>query len=480
MLSTPPLGPRRPVRKSTGRRPPMPAQPGVLHLSPFDPQAEEPAPTPSGLLAALRGALGALGGACVVPEAQPPAHPSPWARHVTTERVADARLQQAEPFASQALWPALHSFAAHLRFEPRDWEAFVRFNDAFAQAAARAWDRAPADHRPVVWVHDHRLMLVPGLLRRARPQAAIGFFVHSPFPAPDVWQVLPPHQTLLDSLLDADLLGFQSARHRDLLLEAAGHARTRRAARAPTCAVSPVGVDVDAMAALASQPRVRAEVQRVRGAFGPVRLVLCAHRLDATKGLREQVRGFAELLERHPEHRGRVSLLLASAVAPAHDAPALERELDEAVARLNGRFEDGRWTPVHFVTRPLTREELAASFALADVALAAPLREGQNLVAKEYVTARLDGGGSLVLGTLSGTADELPQAISCHPYDPSSIADALHRALTEPEADRARRMRTLRRQVLAQDVHRWARDFARRLAQSAAPRTQPLRAPDSR
>jgi trehalose 6-phosphate synthase len=434
--------------------------------------------TTGGLSTALDAALRSLGGRWISsgPLEQPMRAPADAeGRSYDVEHV---RLTPREHdgyyggFANRVLWPLFHYFVGRVNFDPAEWGEFVKVNGRFAVAVVRALEEGRED--AVAWVHDYHLMLAPRMIRDRRPGARVGFFLHVPFPAYEAFRILPTRVEILEGLLGADLVGFHTAAYRDAFLESCRrllgarvdrtHAVLHRGRRTATLA-SPIGIDVAWHEAVASDPATVARARRLRRHVPGEVLLLGVDRLDYSKGLLERLSGLARLFERHPEHRGRVTLVQVAVPSRVRveEYRQLKRQVDEAVGKLEGRFGDESWSPVRYIARALAPEELAAWYRAADVCLVTPLRDGLNLVAKEYVATRTDGGGALVLSEFAGAVEELPQAYVVNPFGPDNLSGALHAAITDDRLERLRRMEALRGRVCANDVHLWASGFLRQL-----------------
>jgi trehalose 6-phosphate synthase/phosphatase len=380
-------------------------------------------------------------------------------------------------FSNGVLWPLFHYLVDQMPLQVKDWDAYEKVNERFADVVA-------AHYRPgdLVWIHDFQLMLVPRLLRARVPEARIGFFLHIPFPASEVFRILPGRDALLDGMLGADLVGFHTAaymRHfASSLLRIRGVAadvdRVHIDGREIRLGVFPMGVDPAKFAALAADPEVVAEARALRDPPGSA-LLVGIDRLDYTKGIPRRLLAFEALLRQDPSLCERVRLVQVAVPSRTGVGAYQEfrRQLDELVGRVNGAFGTPRWTPVHYVYRNLSDRELAALYLAADVMLVTPLRDGMNLVAKEFVATRTDGDGVLVLSELAGAAAELAEAVLVNPYDVERTAEAIHHALTMPADERHARMRALRKRVLRYDVHHWARSFLAALEESESQVARP-------
>lgn len=381
-------------------------------------------------------------------------------------------------FSNGVLWPACHYLVDRLPLQTPDWDVYRRVNERFADAIAAQW--RPGD---VIWVHDFHLMLLPALLRQRVPEARIGFFLHIPFPSSEVFRVLPWRAELLRGLLGADQIGFHTlgyVRHfaasllRILGLEVEID-RVVVDGREVRLTALPMGIDVRHFEQLAADPEIRAEAAAMRAGSGPTRIVLGIDRLDYTKGIPRRLLAFERLLERRKADEPPVQLVLV-AVTSRDDVTeyrAFKRTVDELVGRINGRFGTPGFTPIRYVNRGLDSRGVTALYLTADVMFVTPLRDGLNLVAKEFVAARADGDGVLVLSEFAGVATELPAAIQFNPYDIEGGAAALERALAMGEEERRRRMSSLREAVVEHDVHGWVRTFLDELSAPGGAREQP-------
>jgi len=369
-----------------------------------------------------------------------------------------------ESFSNSVLWPTFHYLMGQAPLYVPDWEAYESANDRFADAVAAVWK--PGD---TVWVHDYQLMRVPALLRKRIPEARIGFFLHIPFPASDVFRTLPARAELLEGLLASDLVGFHTSaylRHfASSVLWILGAPvdvdSVRWKGREVKLGVFPMGVDAAGFAAKALGEDVDLRVRGIRGEDEAALVLVGIDRLDYTKGIPRRLLAFERLLQKHPELREKTRLIQV-AVPSRTSVDAYQdfrAEVDRLVGRINGAFATARWTPVHYLYRSLSEQEVIDLYRSADVMLVTPLRDGMNLVAKEFVASRVDGDGVLVLSEFAGASSELAEAVHVNPYDVDGVADALVRALTMPESERRARMKGLRDRVARWDVARWASSF---------------------
>jgi trehalose 6-phosphate synthase/phosphatase len=366
--------------------------------------------------------------------------------------------------ANGVIWPLFHYLLDRVPGDIRDWSAYESANQRFADVVAN--EARPED---LIWVQDYQLLLLPALLRQRLPRARIGFFLHIPFPSSEVFRILPYREAVLEGLLGADLIGFHTfndQRHFSAaLLSVLGFDteldRVEVEGRSVRLAVFPMGVDARGFAELAAEPAVVEAALKLRSAHAAEKLLLGIDRLDYTKGLTRKFLAIERLLERSPAYRGKIRLLQVA--VPSRESVSayreLKREIEEIAGRINGAHATLHSAPIHYVYDSVDQSELVASYRAADVMLVTPLRDGMNLVAKEYVASRIDGDGVLVLSEFAGAASELADALVVNPYDVAAIAGALERALEMDEPERRRRMRRLREKVEARPVELWASSF---------------------
>ncbi|MCV7055819.1 alpha,alpha-trehalose-phosphate synthase (UDP-forming) [Mycolicibacterium gilvum] len=384
-----------------------------------------------------------------------------------------------EGFSNATLWPLYHDVIVKPTYHREWWERYVDVNRRFAEAAART-----AAEGATVWVQDYQLQLVPKMLRMLRPDLTIGFFLHIPFPPVELFLQMPWRTEIIEGLLGADLVGFHlpgGAQNFLILARRLLGAVTSRGNvgvrsrfgevqfgfRKVKVGAFPISID---SAELDQHARTRATRQRakeIRAELGnPRKVLLGVDRLDYTKGIDVRLRAFSELLE-----EGRIDpedTVLVQLATPSRERVQsyieMREDIERQVGHVNGEFGKVGHPVLHYLHRPIPREDLVAFFVAADVMLVTPLRDGMNLVAKEYVACRHDLGGALVLSEFTGAAAELRQAYLTNPHHLEGVKDAIEAALNQSPEEGRRRMRALRRQVLAHDVDRWARSFLDALA----------------
>jgi glucosylglycerol-phosphate synthase len=389
-------------------------------------------------------------------------------------------------FTSTALWPVLFSMLDRARFTNDAWQTYRRVNEQFAAAACE--EAAPG---ALVWVNDFHLMLVPRLIKERRPDIRVALFLHTTFPPPDIFGVIPWRKDLLDGLLHLDLIGFHipsyalnfaNTAERFLDARPAEVVKTDLISRGPAVAVArypsvlrykdrevaigvyPVGVDVDLFSAVAESATTRERTDEIRERAGArTTLILSAERLDYVKGVLERLECFERFLDRHPERHGEVSFIQIAVPTRTgmEEFQEMRRLTDEAVGRINGRFRTIEWEPVLHFYGSFDREELIAFYAAADILWVTPLRDGLNLVAKEYVVSRPEGDGVVILSEFAGAAAELDGVLLVNPYSPDDMDRALEAAVKMPAEELADRMERLRHRVTEYDIHRWSEALLR-------------------
>jgi trehalose 6-phosphate synthase len=390
--------------------------------------------------------------------------------------------QYYEGFSNATLWPLYHDVIEQPEYHREWWERYADVNRRFAEAASAA-----AGEHATVWVQDYQLQLVPKMLRMLRPDLTIGFFLHIPFPPVELFMQLPWRTEIVEGLLGADLVGFQLPGGAENFLYLARRlvgANTSRASvgvrsrfgeaqygfRTVTVGAFPISIDSTALDHTARHRPVRHRAREIRAELGnPRKMLLGVDRLDYTKGIDVRLRAFSELLaEGRAKRDDTVMVQLATPSRERVESyKRLRDNIERQVGHINGEYAEVGHPVVHYLHRPVPREELIAFFVAADVMLVTPFRDGMNLVAKEYVACRGDLGGALVLSEFTGAAAELRQAYLTNPHDIEGVKDAIEAAMNQTVEEGRRRMRALRRQVLTHDVDGWARSFLDALAAHA-------------
>ena len=375
-------------------------------------------------------------------------------------------------YSNETLWPLFHDLQSRCVFEPRYWTAYLEANRRFAERIAERL--RPSDF---VWVHDYQLMMVADWLHSMGVEARTGFFLHIPFPPPDIFMKLPERQALLHGLLQFDLLGFQTQRDRRNFIQCVRTlmkgARVRALSslhriwieqREVDVGVFPISIDYAAFHARSKEPAVRSRARQIVRAAGGRTLFLGVDRLDYTKGIPERLRAFQHFLRVRPEAHGQVNLV--QVVVPSRSEIAryddLRVEIEQLVGEINGEFTCAAWVPIYYMYRSLPTDELIAYYRACQVGVITPLKDGMNLVAKEYCACNAGGRGVLVLSQFAGAAAQLGKyAVVVNPYDIEQMADALFQAWTMEDQERRRRMRLIRRTLRAHDIYWWVNAFVR-------------------
>lgn len=390
-------------------------------------------------------------------------------------------------FSKEAFWPAIFAFVDKVKFNHDHWEHFVQINQRFADKAAMQ-----ADVGAIVWIHDYNLWLVPGMLRQLRPDLTIAFFHHTAFPAANTFNILPWRREIIGSLLQCDYIGFHIPRYVENFVDVVSSLFPSRIREMANCAprfltysaaigvdrmttelecsqriirlgANPVGIDVEYIREHLQKPGVMQKIEDMRREMNGKKMILSAERLDYVKGPMEKILAFEAFLEAHPEYHGKIELINIC-TPPAEGMKiydSIRLELEQAVGRINGRYANLDWTPLRVFFRSVPFDEILVYYAVADIAWITPLRDGLNLVAKEYIAAQgqLESKGVLILSEFAGAAVEFPYAVLTNPYDMASLQSCLLQALQMHEEERTRRMERLYEEVCHFDIHFWASEF---------------------
>jgi trehalose 6-phosphate synthase/phosphatase len=369
-------------------------------------------------------------------------------------------------FCNKTIWPLFHYFPLYARYEPENWIHYKKVNEAFAGAALDILK--PGD---LLWIHDYHLMLLPALIRARLPDLSIGFFLHIPFPHYEIFRFLPAEwrRDLLEGLLAADVVGFHTFDYAQYFLRCVlrilGHENQMGKLlvhdRTVKVAAFPMGVPFGKFAAAAESPVVCEEKDKLKRTLAETKLILSVDRQDYSKGILNRLEGFETFLETNPEWRGKVTLIMV--VVPSRigieDYERMKKRIEEFVGRINGQFGSVSWTPILYQYRSLSFESLVALYTISDVALVTPLRDGMNLIAKEYVASRTDDTGVLILSEMAGAARELGEALIINPNNRQEISKAVEEALNMPLAEQRRRVAIMQHRLRRFDLARWARDY---------------------
>jgi len=373
-------------------------------------------------------------------------------------------------FSNEIVWPLFHDLQSRCDFDPAYWNAYQTVNSKFAEAIIKN-----AEINDYIWIHDYHLALVAKRLRRLGMKNKIGFFLHIPFPSPDIFNKLPWRTQMLDALLDYDLVGFQTPRDKNNFIYCVesilnkSHINKRRQTsnietpeRKVIVGSFPISIDFKDFAQQAASRDIAEQSRKLRDSIHNNQIILGVDRLDYSKGIPEKLRAFRIALERFNSLHGKIALV--QIVVPSReDIPqyqTLKSEIESLVGEINGRFSHSGWIPIHYMFRTLDRSELLAYYRAADIALITPLKDGMNLVAKEYCTSKIDKCGVLILSEFAGAASQLGRnALLVNPYDREGVANAIYRASQMSMSECQIRMQRLRKSIAKRDVFWWAGNF---------------------
>ncbi len=372
-------------------------------------------------------------------------------------------------FSNKTIWPLFHYFPLYTKYNEKWWDSYVHVNRTFCDAVVGV--ASPDD---VIWVHDYHLMLLPQLLRERLPDATVGFFLHIPFPSSELFRLLPWREEILQGMLGSDLLGFHTHDYVHHFLNSVrrilGHEHVlgqitfgNRVVRADTF---PMGIDYRKFAAAVRSPEVDKAIGRIRDKVGDRKIILSIDRLDYTKGILPRIQVFDRFLERNKKYRGKVTLILVAVPSRTlvEDYAVLKSRLDELVGRINGKHGTIGWIPVWYLYRSMDFDSLVALYHLADVALVTPVRDGMNLISKEFLATKTDRTGVLILSEMAGAADELGEALIVNPNNEDEVVRSLEKALEMSEDEQIERNWSMQMRLKRYNVVRWGNDFLDRLA----------------
>lgn len=382
-----------------------------------------------------------------------------------------------EGFSNETLWPTFHYFNQNALYKRSYWEAYRKVNRKFCEEILE--ELQPGDR---IWVHDYQLMLVPKMIRDKHPDVSIGYFLHIPFPSFEVFRLLPWRRELLDGVLGADLIGFHTYDDMRHFLSAVSRivyisnqqGQIQKDRRTVVIDSFPIGIDYDKYANQAAHPNTISREVEYRMSLGKQKLMLSIDRLDYSKGIPARLRIFDIFLEKYPEYQGKVSLLMV--VVPSRDKVEryqnLKQDIDLLVGRVNGKYGTVDWTPIHYFYRSFPLEDLSAFYRMADVALVTPMRDGMNLVCKEFIASKLDQHGVLVLSEMAGASKELSDALIVNPNDKHQVADAIYKALKMPVKEQKRHISIMQATLKKFNIHHWVKLFLSRLDDVTAKRNE--------
>jgi trehalose 6-phosphate synthase/phosphatase len=373
-------------------------------------------------------------------------------------------------FSNKTLWPLFHYFTQYVIYDDAFWKTYQNVNKEFAKAVLQV-----ADKDDLIWVHDYQLMLLPMMIRRKLPDNPIGFFLHIPFPSFEVFRALPWRKEIIEGLLGADLIGFHTYDYATYFLDSVrrlfGYESTLGKLsfgdRIVKVDAFPMGIDYEKFANASKDPLVQKSVRSVKRTVGERKVILSVDRMDYTKGILQRLNSYDEFLDRYPQYKGKVTMILVAVPSRSHveQYARLKMSVDEKVGAINGKHGMIDWTPIHYLYRSLPFNRLTALYLIADVAPITPLRDGMNLVAKEFIATKTDGKGVLILSEMAGAAKELDGAIIVNPNSDDEMVEALKEALEMPVKEQIERNRMMQQRLKRYTVTHWAEDFIKVLGE---------------
>ena len=373
-----------------------------------------------------------------------------------------------EGFSNETLWPNFHYFNEYVVYNNDFWEAYKEVNKKFAKAVIKV--AKPDD---TIWIHDYQLLLLPELIRQKFPKIGIGFFLHIPFPSYETFRVLPWRKELLFGILGADFIGFHTYDDMRHFLSSVNrlagmgneNGKINYNNRIIQADALPMGIDYDKYADSATNPETLSKEVRYRTSIGDSKLILSIDRLDYSKGIPQRLKAFYRFLKEYPDYLGKVSLLIL--VVPSRDTVEkyrlIREEIELLVSRINGEFGRINYTPVHYFYRSFALESLSALYRMTAVALVTPMRDGMNLVCKEFIASKLDKKGVLILSEMAGASKELSDAILINPTDLDQMVKAIHIALTMPPEEQKEHLEIMQETLKKYNIHNWVNLFMNRL-----------------
>jgi trehalose 6-phosphate synthase/phosphatase len=373
-----------------------------------------------------------------------------------------------EGFSNEVLWPVFHYMVTYAHFEQNYWTFYQRVNHKFADVVI--------DHvqdEDTIWVHDYQLLLLPALIREKEAHVTIGFFQHIPFPSYEIFRLIPWREEIINGMFGADLIGFHTFDDVRHFLSAASKIVLSKFAdnvvvyndRHIVAESFPMGIDDAKYASLISEPAVQENIKAIKESFNGQKVILSIDRLDYSKGILQRLLAFEQLLQEHPEYIETIVLYMI--VVPSRDTVPQYKELrdqiDQLVGNINARFRSLNWAPIHYFYRSFPIETLSALYNTADVCLVTPMRDGMNLVSKEYIASRSNDDGVLILSEMAGASKELNDALIVNPNNIIQIMDTIVKAINMPQEEQQNRMRSMRSVVKKFNIHLWVKNFMEKL-----------------
>jgi trehalose 6-phosphate synthase/phosphatase len=383
-------------------------------------------------------------------------------------------------FSNKCLWPLFHYFVEYHDFDLKQWKYYIQVNQKFADKVIELLEDGDK-----VWIHDYQLLLCPQMIKEVKPEVTIGFFLHIPFPSFEIFRIFPKREQLLNGMLGADLIGFHTydyERHflssvKRILNFEVNYNLVLHLGREIVVNTFPMGIDFEKFQLAATEnqkkdPRKSSKLKQEINTHkleNKGKLILSIDRLDYTKGVINRLLAFERFLDLYPEYHVKTRLVMLAVPSRSKVAQykKLKRQTDEIVGRINGKFATVNWTPVWYYYRSMDFENLIDLYVSSDVAMITPLRDGMNLVAKEYLATRINNDGVLILSELAGSSKELPQAVLVNPFDIDQLAQAIKTALEMPLEEQQERNQLLRKRVRRYNIDKWSSNFMQELEEVA-------------
>jgi trehalose 6-phosphate synthase/phosphatase len=377
-------------------------------------------------------------------------------------------------FCNKTIWPQFHYFTQYTSYNNNYWSSYKRVNEAFCEEVLKV-----ANEDDIIWVQDYHLFLLPMLIRKKLPNVKIGFFLHIPFPSFEIFRLLPWREEILKGILGADLVGFHTYDYIRHFLHTVsrllgydhkfGHIKYEN--HNVSVDTFPMGIDYEKFVQASNEPGVQKELKKIRNNVGDRKIILSIDRLDYTKGILPRLEAFDQFLEKYPEYKEKVTLILVAVPSRTRvdHYQILKKSIEESVSGVNGKHGTIGWTPVWYLYRYISQENLAALYNISDIGLITPLRDGMNLMAKEFIATKRDEKGVLILSEMAGAATELGEALIVNPNNIEEIATAMYKALKMPCKEQVRRNRIMQRRIQRHTVQSWANDFIEKLSKIKEP-----------
>lgn len=371
-------------------------------------------------------------------------------------------------FCNATIWPLFHGFTQYTEYNKKNWDRYKEANQKFCESIMEV-----AKSEDTIWIHDYHLMLLPKLIRDQLPKTSIGFFLHVPFPSFEIYRLLPWRKDILDNLLESDLVGFHisdySRHFLSSILRICGHENIdgRVFMGDHYCQIDtfPMGIDYDKFSKIVEEENVQKKIEELNQKLGSYKIIFSIDRLDYTKGILERLEAYDYFLEKYPQYKSKVELVLVTVPSriKVEQYENLKCRIDEYVGKINGKYGKVNWTPIRYISRYISYYSLVSLYHLADVGLITPLRDGMNLIAKEFIASKSHGKGVLIISEMAGSSVELSEALIVNPNDKEEIAEAIKIALEMSFEEQIDRNKGMQKRLKKYNVTRWAQDFVEKL-----------------